>query len=118
MPLHQRNTLEARQFVTKTVEQGADASASVNTGAASTGGASSNSGNKGFPVAVAIPALIGGMAIAILGALGWWWYSRKKSRERRVCLLLLLMAKCGSPEAEGEGKGREGQQSRRRRFMD
>lgn len=81
MPAQNKAAMEARQFVTKTVEQGADASA---TGGSSTGSGASQ--NKGFPVAVAIPALIGGMAIAILGALGWWWYSRKKSRERRVGL--------------------------------
>lgn len=78
MPLHQ-----ARQFVTKTVEQGANPSA---TGGSSTGSSNGNGGSQGFPVAVAIPALVGGMAIAIIGALGWWWWSRKKSRERRVSL--------------------------------
>lgn len=39
---------------------------------------------KPFPVAVAIPALVGGMAAAI-GAFGlWWWCSRRSKKERRV----------------------------------
>ena len=80
--------MEVRQFVTKTVEQGSDPSATGGSGGSSSGSGGNQS--KGFPVAVAIPALIGGMAIAILGALGWWWWSRKKSRERRVRILSMI----------------------------
>jgi hypothetical protein len=43
---------------------------------------------KPFPVAVAIPALVGGMAAAF-GAFGlWWWCSKRNKKQRRVSLLL------------------------------
>lgn len=39
---------------------------------------------KSFPVAVAIPALVGGMAAAF-GAFGlWWWCSKRNKKQRRV----------------------------------
>ena len=39
---------------------------------------------KPFPVAVAIPALVGGMAAAF-GAFGlWWWCSKRNKKQRRV----------------------------------
>jgi hypothetical protein len=45
---------------------------------------SNNTEKKGFPVTVAIPALVGGMAAAF-GAFGlWWWCSRRSKKERRV----------------------------------
>lgn len=46
---------------------------------------------KPFPVAVAIPALVGGMAAAF-GAFGiWWWCSKRSKKERRVsCFLACL----------------------------
>lgn len=40
--------------------------------------------SKAFPVAVAIPALVGGMAVAIGGFLLWWWISKRRRREKRV----------------------------------
>jgi hypothetical protein len=72
--------LIARQatIVTQTVISGPSASA---TQAAS---------GSAFPVAVAVPALIGGMALAILGAVGYWWYQRRRTRERKVSLPLPL----------------------------
>jgi hypothetical protein len=43
---------------------------------------------KPFPVAVAIPALVGGMAAAF-GAFGlWWWCSKRNKKQRRVSLVL------------------------------
>ncbi|WWD07269.1 hypothetical protein V865_005366 [Kwoniella europaea PYCC6329] len=39
--------------------------------------------SSGFPVAIAIPALIGGMALALAGFGIWWWWTRKVKRERR-----------------------------------
>ena len=43
-----------------------------------------NSEKKPFPVAVAIPALVGGMAAAF-GAFGlWWWCSKRNKKQRRV----------------------------------
>jgi hypothetical protein len=42
---------------------------------------------KPFPVAVAIPALVGGMAAAF-GAFGlWWWCSKRNKKQRRVSLV-------------------------------
>jgi hypothetical protein len=35
-------------------------------------------------VAVAIPALVGGMAVAIIGAGLWWWIAKKRRREKMV----------------------------------
>lgn len=52
--------------------------------ASSSSSAAASSSGGGFPVAVAVPALVGGMALAILGALGYWWYYRRKQRERKV----------------------------------
>jgi len=37
-----------------------------------------------FPFAVAIPALVGGMALAIAGFCLYWWIGRKQKREKRV----------------------------------
>ena len=43
-----------------------------------------NAEKKPFPVAVAIPALVGGMAAAF-GAFGlWWWCSKRNKKQRRV----------------------------------
>lgn len=39
---------------------------------------------KGFPVAVAIPALVGGMAAAFAAFGLWWWCNKRSKRERRV----------------------------------
>ncbi|WVQ95577.1 hypothetical protein IAU59_002674 [Kwoniella sp. CBS 9459] len=39
---------------------------------------------SGFPVAIAIPALVGGMALALAGFGIWFWWSRKMKRERRA----------------------------------
>jgi hypothetical protein len=45
---------------------------------------------KGFPVTVAIPALVGGMAAAF-GAFGlWWWCSKRNKRQRRVSTCVSL----------------------------
>ncbi|WVW80777.1 hypothetical protein I302_102763 [Kwoniella bestiolae CBS 10118] len=44
---------------------------------------SSSNKSSGFPVAIAIPALIGGMALALAGFGIWWWWTRKVKRERR-----------------------------------
>ncbi|KAK1923224.1 hypothetical protein DB88DRAFT_341058 [Papiliotrema laurentii] len=38
---------------------------------------------KAFPVAVAVPALIGGMAAAIAGFLLFWWISKRRRREKQ-----------------------------------
>ncbi|OCF41242.1 hypothetical protein I317_04900 [Kwoniella heveanensis CBS 569] len=37
-----------------------------------------------FPVAIAIPALVGGMALALAGFGIWFWWTRKMKRERRA----------------------------------
>jgi hypothetical protein len=42
---------------------------------------------KAFPVAVAVPALIGGMAAAIAGFLLFWWISKRRRREKQVSLV-------------------------------
>ncbi len=55
---------------------------SVVASAATTSSAPTNS--AAFPIAVAIPALVGGMALAVAGFGLYWWISRKKSREKRV----------------------------------
>ncbi|WVF68017.1 hypothetical protein IAT40_002779 [Kwoniella sp. CBS 6097] len=39
---------------------------------------------SGFPVAIAIPALVGGMALALAGFGIWFWWTRKVKRERRA----------------------------------
>jgi hypothetical protein len=39
---------------------------------------------KAFPIAVALPALLGGMALAIGGFGLWWWISNKRKKERKV----------------------------------
>jgi len=52
---------------------------------------SSTTEKKGFPVAVAIPALVGGMAAAF-GAFGlWWWCTKRNKRQRRVSLFFFSM---------------------------
>lgn len=48
------------------------------------GGNNSAPEKKGFPVAVAIPALVGGMAAAIAAFGIWWWCHKRSKRERRV----------------------------------
>ena len=48
---------------------------------------SSAAKSKGFPVAVAVPALIGGMAVAVAGFLLFWWISKRRRREKRVSLI-------------------------------
>nr|XP_031862585.1 uncharacterized protein CI109_002083 [Kwoniella shandongensis]KAA5529657.1 hypothetical protein CI109_002083 [Kwoniella shandongensis] len=55
----------------------------ANDSGSSTTSASSTKKSGGFPVAIAIPALIGGMALAIAAFGLWWWLSKKKKRERR-----------------------------------
>lgn len=50
---------------------------------------------KGFPVAVAVPALVGGMALAVLGFLGYWWLQKRRRRENQVCQVHIgLMVLC------------------------
>ncbi|WWC72634.1 uncharacterized protein I206_106598 [Kwoniella pini CBS 10737] len=50
----------------------------------STDDSSSNtSSSSGFPIKIAIPALIGGMALALAGFGIWLWWTRKVKRERR-----------------------------------
>ncbi|WWC65238.1 uncharacterized protein I303_107855 [Kwoniella dejecticola CBS 10117] len=44
---------------------------------------SGSSSASGFPVKIAIPALIGGMALALAGFGIWLWWTRKVKRERR-----------------------------------
>ena len=53
---------------------------------ASTAATSSSPPKKAtaFPFAVAIPALVGGMALAVGAFLLYWWIGRKKKREKRV----------------------------------
>ncbi|KAK8850583.1 hypothetical protein IAR55_004502 [Kwoniella newhampshirensis] len=56
----------------------------ANDSSSSTTPASEPSHKKsGFPVAIAIPALAGGMALAIAGFGLWWWLGKKKQKERR-----------------------------------
>jgi hypothetical protein len=40
--------------------------------------------SKSFPIAVAIPALVGGMALAVGGFLLYWWIAKRRRREKRV----------------------------------
>ena len=39
---------------------------------------------KPFPVTVAVPALVGGMALAIALFLLAWWIAKRRRREKRV----------------------------------
>ena len=41
-----------------------------------------------FPFAVAIPALVGGMALAVLAFAIYWWLSRKQKEEKRVSIII------------------------------
>lgn len=52
------------------------------------GGPSTEPEKKGFPIAVAIPALVGGMAAAIAAFGIWWWCHKRSKRERRVSIQL------------------------------
>lgn len=50
--------------------------------------ANSSSNDSSFPVAIAIPALVGGMAVAIAVFGFWWWWSKRSKRVKRVSLEL------------------------------
>jgi len=39
---------------------------------------------KDFPIAVAVPALVGGMALAVGLFLLVWWIAKRRRREKRV----------------------------------
>ncbi|WVR08666.1 hypothetical protein IAU60_005724 [Kwoniella sp. DSM 27419] len=54
-----------------------------NSSTADDGSSTTNKSNK-FPVAIAIPALVGGMALALAGFGLWWWWTRKQKREKRA----------------------------------
>ncbi|WVQ86099.1 hypothetical protein IAT38_008267 [Cryptococcus sp. DSM 104549] len=49
----------------------------------STSTASSSKSSGGFPVAIAIPALVGGMALAIAACGFWWWWNKRSKRQKR-----------------------------------
>lgn len=66
-----------RQIVTMTLTQTSGGSSPSST-------TSSGPTTAAFPVAVAIPALVGGMLIAFAGAGIWWYHVRKRERERKV----------------------------------
>ncbi|WRT70757.1 uncharacterized protein IL334_007756 [Kwoniella shivajii] len=70
-------TLDKRQtYVTVSVVK--------NTTDSDTSSSSSSNSSSGFPIKIAIPALIGGMALALIGFGIWWWWTRKIKRERRA----------------------------------
>lgn len=71
--------LVVRQQVTTISVVASSAPSGVNTGP-------DTSEKKGFPIAVAIPALVGGMAAAIAAFGLWWWCHKKSKKERRVSL--------------------------------
>ncbi|ODN99564.1 hypothetical protein L198_03408 [Cryptococcus wingfieldii CBS 7118] len=45
--------------------------------------APSSDSSSGFPVAIAIPALVGGMALAIGVFSFWWWWTKRSKRVKR-----------------------------------
>ena len=46
--------------------------------------AAAASKSSGFPVKIAIPALVGGMALAVALFGLWYWLNKRRKRERRV----------------------------------
>ena len=45
---------------------------------------------KAFPVTVAVPALIGGMALAVGLFFLFWWIAKRRRREKRVSSCAIL----------------------------
>lgn len=76
LPLPRALAMRQASIVTQTIV--------ASTGISDPANNQSSSSSGGFPVAVAVPALIGGMALALLGALGWWYWQRRKRREQKV----------------------------------
>jgi hypothetical protein len=76
-PILLNDLVERQQQVTTISVVASSTPSGVDTG-------SNTTEKKGFPVAVAIPALVGGMAAAF-GAFGlWWWCTKRGKRQRRV----------------------------------
>lgn len=101
------NVRVPRQIVTMTLTQTSGGSSPSST-------TSSGPTTAAFPVAVAIPALVGGMLIAFAGAGFWWYHVRKRERERKVrshsfhCLSALTL------QRRWEAKQRRQQRKRER----